>query len=234
MQPASAALFADTIAGPGICSTTTGCTVDEINLAGGLQIGNYLFTEFKPAFTGDVSTGIRNNAGINVRIIPQIVGDDVGFGLSFPLTSVGDQQKNLTLAYLAAGLNGNLLTGIRTALTGAGTKGNGSVSMVETAYDSSGLFQQLARLEVGLPAGPTEDQENFLGGPRQFAYITKDLYSAGNSVFGDFGSEGHFSAVTNFQGTVPVPTPALLPGLIAFGTGVLRKRKQLADKAVLN
>ncbi|MBW4582611.1 MAG: PTPA-CTERM sorting domain-containing protein [Tildeniella nuda ZEHNDER 1965/U140] len=44
------------------------------------------------------------------------------------------------------------------------------------------------------------------------------------------------SGTTTFSGSItPVPTPALLPGLIALGVGVLRKRRvAAAEKAELN
>jgi hypothetical protein len=45
----------------------------------------------------------------------------------------------------------------------------------------------------------------------------------------DANDSAHFTAVLRSANATDIPTPALLPGVMAFGAGVLRKRRELAS-----
>lgn len=72
------------------------------------------------------------------------------------------------------------------------------------------------------------ESDVYAGGEFVFYNAGDDLNRVLNSNWGTyFPADAAFQA--NLTGATPVPTPALLPGLIGLGLGVLRKRKTQAD-----
>ena len=78
--------------------------------------------------------------------------------------------------------------------------------------------------------GQPQFQNNYSGGEfvylnngSNFSRITQDTWSKGF-----LGADGDVAFKASFGSPVAIPTPALLPGLIGLGMGVLRKRKAAA------
>ncbi|PSB21595.1 hypothetical protein C7B65_03150 [Phormidesmis priestleyi ULC007] len=59
-----------------------------------------------------------------------------------------------------------------------------------------------------------------------YSYDSTGNYPAYAYTYGDV-------AFSNSSSATPVPTPALLPGLVSLGLGVLRKRKANQAQAIL-
>lgn len=79
-------------------------------------------------------------------------------------------------------------------------------------------------------SGPEPNNLNIAPGGVGEDYVLMNWLAPG--TWADFPSPGSLSGPANYAGIierpVAVPTPALLPGLLAFGAGVIRKRKAAA------
>ena len=214
-QPAQAALVAGST-----CSLTSGCSVDAINAANGLEVGDFLFSNFTAQGT---PVSQFNNIGDLINILPVNLPNQVGIGVSASLlaNSANTPVKNLTLKYKVTAIGSALLNGISATLDGALASGTGQVSLAELAFDDAARTNSIASLLLGTPS-PTSGTSLFAS-PESMVWLTKDITA-------DAGTAGiaHFSSLINYNDTTDIPTPALLPGLLGFGATILRKRKQAA------
>jgi len=108
-----------------------------------------------------------------------------------------------------------------------GTESN--ISNYLSIFSSSANTQLVASVDDNLsPAisGPFGDPQ------AAFTLGQTGVYTVAVSSFASSPSSDPFpySITLNGSGATPVPTPALLPGLIGLGMGVLRKRKAEAAK----
>jgi len=106
---------------------------------------------------------------------------------------------------------------------------------LNSTFDSFGIFfganpqtATLVNLAGGVsgPAGPVNGSYSFLVNPGQFFGF---YVETADNAYG----EG-FATISNFNvspATTPVPTPALLPGLLAMGVAALRKKQAEAEES---
>jgi hypothetical protein len=69
-------------------------------------------------------------------------------------------------------------------------------------------------------------EPNVFGGPEE-DFVLMNWQTAGGWADFPSGSKNSYRGIIERQATA-VPTPALLPGLLAFGAGIVRKRKAAA------
>lgn len=100
---------------------------------------------------------------------------------------------------------------------------------------------RLGTLDLSLNLDPGQFLTGFILGPTNYSFsnaITGTLVSTDGNVFanvgiGSFRVDLNNSSINNAQVNVEtIPTPALLPGLLALGAGVLRKRKSEGTEEV--
>ena len=115
------------------------------------------------------------------------------------------------------------------------------LSLTRTAVDSYSLTGPQAWITGGLPGGRTFTLTTFnlvrgISGNDFVADNFRGFFTptVGGDGIGDFTTQASFRVQgTSFSTTITaVPTPALLPGLVALGAGVLRKRKAAEAEAV--
>lgn len=75
--------------------------------------------------------------------------------------------------------------------------------------------------------------QNSDGSPFGGSYAQFFSYDSSTGTYPTFGYTYGDVAFSNSSSATPVPTPALLPGLVGLGLGVLRKRKANQAQAVL-
>jgi hypothetical protein len=130
---------------------------------------------------------------------------------------------DLKLEYMIEALNPkSAINSVYLAFNGnKGKSGDGYAEVVETVRDAlTGL--SVAQIDVNTDnptASLTATSKEF--GPLMKALITKDIFVTGGN-----NGRASISFVDNLHTTTPIPTPALLPGLAAFGMSLVRKRKQ--------
>lgn len=93
------------------------------------------------------------------------------------------------------------------------------------AFNNSGLSLGSFSLQGNSSSGP-DNSAIFIGVLNDQADIARITFNISNSNSVDFA----INQLDLKSGTTAVPTPALLPGLIGLGFGVLRKRKVEATK----
>lgn len=127
-------------------------------------------------------------------------------------------KVDLTELQLFLGNAGNLLTANNTPFAGFG-------SNAYSVFDLDGAGEATVNLFDFNPGSGRYDL---------FAYIPDSLFTGPNEyvyLYSKFtGAEGGFEEwAVGTPNTVPVPTPALLPGLIGMGIAALRKKKQAGE-----
>ena len=239
-QSADAAL----VFGNGDC-TPVDCTLDFINMNGGLEIGNLLFRDFNAELTGaNVNPGSfglfpATNVNAGVSLAPQIdATNGPGFQLSFPLNPTPGIFLDIQLDYIVEALNSASIDSVTAEIGNANVTGAATVGLLEDVYTGGFGGTKIADLNVGLPGLPTEETGDFAA--ETLIYVTKDISASSPPLDADGNQTGAalFSSIYNFHGEgvggnggdggTEVPTPALLPGLLGFGATLLRKRKQAA------
>jgi len=147
------------------------------------------------------------------------IGNSNGWSFWQFLGDAGD-TATLTVRRLAGGLDPAFGVWF-------GTESN--ISNYSSIFSNSANTPLVASADDELPpaiSGPFGDPQT------GFTLGSTGLYTIAVSSFASSPSNDPFpySITLNGSGATPVPTPALLPGLIGLGVGVLRKRKAEAAK----
>jgi hypothetical protein len=181
-------------------------------------------------FTVDISQvigGIPNPVLTASNIVVRRAGNgDSGISFSFPALATANNVLNLSLGYQLTALGNNLISSMATSMV-SGVNGGGLVLIKENVSaiqpGPNPVVAKLLTYDTGDASTSKLSDFQLLDVASKQVAVQKDI-----QLFGGAGPAGFssLSIVNQNPEVTPVPTPALLPGLAAFGMSLVRKRKQ--------
>jgi hypothetical protein len=230
VSPAQAAFI-----GGSACTGTSLSLATIINNTCSLEINGQRLSGFSAKLTppntaapGDPPTGAAapgppfpdNESGVLISSASFPFGS--GIEISGGFYAPSGTYLDLRLDYQVEALNPkSAINGVYLAFNGSKSD-DGYAEVVETVKDYfTGKIVAITKVNTDNPPASLSSFAEFA--PLMKALITKDIFLTGGKKE---NGKATISAVDNLHTTTPVPTPALLPGLAAFGMSLVRKRKQ--------
>jgi hypothetical protein len=212
-----------------ICNgRSTGYTLRTIIRGGcNVEIGDKIFSNFN---ANTSSFGDSSVSGLGDWVFAEVNNGNagIGFNLLGILQANGDGTRPSDIADLALSYTVSVKQGVNNLITGAYAAINGQA----TGDGVIGLTEDILQVGIG---GPTDIilRNNVSSKAISFAGLSKiDVTKNIRAVATGVGSEAHISAITDTYSQTPIPTPALLPGLVGMGIAAMRRqRKQTAELA---
>jgi MYXO-CTERM domain-containing protein len=199
-----------------------------LNSTGGVQIGNFIFSDFGFAFASGSPT---NPAPTASQIgVTQTPGSNVGltfnsFWQSIPVA--GDQDGNIRYSVTATGNNAidqvNLAFNGAAPVPGPGTQAfvTETVSTLVSGGPGSTIGQLTTVNSIATGSTTTNNASLTLSPTRNAIFVSKDV-----QVNSGASGIATISWVDNTYHSTPVPEPASL-GLGLMGVGLLARRRRL-------
>jgi hypothetical protein len=205
-----------------------GNSLTEVNAAGGIWVGDKLFTSFTVDCAGTVGVVPQGLAEIYVHGVE--VNGDYGLIFTGSWSAFSGRTADSTITFKVTASEGYLIKDNGLKLLGYGAENGGSIIITENVYPgdpktSPSIADKLVyyrTLSDGTTFVKQEDHADFT--PLREIWIKKDV-----SVTGGINAGGGVAHLSQFQQTFSqIPEPATLALLALGGLALLRRRRRRA------
>jgi hypothetical protein len=197
------------------CSTTCnlGTVIangDYFNVGGDKQ-----YSDFRASFTGTFTVPLTAN---DIQVGSSSV--DSGISFFFPGIATSGILSNIVLEYTLTALNTEVIDSLGLSMV-SGVANGGAVLINEGIFAGNTQVGSLFTFDTAI--GQKKSDFTLLSQAAKQVKVQKAIQiNGGNGAF----SIASLSIVNQAANATPVPTPAILPGLIGMGLATLRRKQK--------